>query len=150
MRGTNDGRSKTTQENLEATVADLRTALQTANDRLTAVVNQRNHHSNDAVQLATGLMAAQRQIANLKTHLAARTSSTRALAHPPPDVKAAWTLIKAKVAETAKLLAKKNVEPIHEIGEQLEAAVRVLTEKSTMVTGDKKNRLASALKQCDA
>jgi hypothetical protein len=68
---------------------------------------------------------------------------------PPADIKAAWTLIAAKVAEVGKLLADKKVEPIHEIGEQLEAAVHVLEEKSTMVMGDKKKRLASALKQLD-
>ena len=68
---------------------------------------------------------------------------------PPADLKAAWTLITTKVAEAGTLLADKKVEPIHEIGEQLEAAVHVLEEKSTMVTGDKKTRLASALKQLD-
>lgn len=68
---------------------------------------------------------------------------------PPADIKAAWTLITAKVAEAGKLLADKKVEPIHEIGEQLEAAVHVLEEKSSMVTGDKKTWLASALKQLD-
>ena len=66
---------------------------------------------------------------------------------PPADVKAAWTLITTKVAEAGKLLADKKVEPVHEIAEHLEAAVAVLEEKSTMVTGDKKTRLASALKQ---
>lgn len=68
---------------------------------------------------------------------------------PPADIKAAWTLITAKVEEADKLLADKKVEPIHEIGEQLEAAVHVLEEKSTMVSGDKKTRLTSALKQLD-
>lgn len=68
---------------------------------------------------------------------------------PPADLKAAWTLITAKVEEANKLLADKKVDPIHEIGEQLEAAVHVLGEKSTMVTGDKKTRLSSALKQLD-
>ena len=33
--------------------------------------------------------------------------------------------------------------------EHLEAAVHVLKEKSTMVSGDKKTRLASAIKQLD-
>jgi len=68
---------------------------------------------------------------------------------PPADIKAAWTLITTKTAEATKLLAEKKVEPIHEIGEHLEAAVHVLEEKSTMVTGDKKTRLTSALKQLD-
>jgi len=68
---------------------------------------------------------------------------------PPPSLKEAWTLITTKVAEAEKHLADKKLEPIHEIGEQLEAAVHVLEEKSDMVTGDKKTRLASALKQLD-
>jgi hypothetical protein len=65
----------------------------------------------------------------------------------PVDIKAAWTLISSKVAEAEKLLADKRIEPIHEIGEQLEAAVHVLQEKSETVTGDAKIRLASALTQ---
>jgi hypothetical protein len=68
---------------------------------------------------------------------------------PPADIKAAWTLITAKTAEAAKLLTEKKVEPIHEIAEHLDAAVHVLEEKSTMVTGEKKNRLTSALKQLE-
>jgi len=68
---------------------------------------------------------------------------------PPADVKAAWTLIAAKVGEVEKSLASKQLDPIHEMGEHIEAAVHVLEEKSTMVTGDKKNRLGSALKQLD-
>lgn len=68
---------------------------------------------------------------------------------PPADVKAAWTLIATKVADAEKSLAPKQLDPIHEMGEHIEAAVHVLEEKSTMVTGDKKNRLSSALKQLD-
>ena len=68
---------------------------------------------------------------------------------PPVDIKAAWTLITTKMAEATKLMAEKKVEPIHEIAESIDAAVHVLEEKSTMVTGDKKNRLASALNQLD-
>lgn len=68
---------------------------------------------------------------------------------PPADVKAAWTLIATKVADAEKSLAAKQLDPIHEMGEHIEAAVHVLEEKSTMVTGDKKNRLSSALKQLD-
>jgi len=68
---------------------------------------------------------------------------------PPADIKAAWSLITTKVAEANRLLADKKVEPIHEIGEQLEAAVHVLQEKSPMVTGDRKIRLSSVLKQLD-
>ena len=47
------------------------------------------------------------------------------------------------------LLASKQTEAVHEIGEQLEAAVHVLKEKSTMVTGEKQARLASVLDQLD-
>lgn len=68
---------------------------------------------------------------------------------PPADVKAAWTLITGKVSEAEKSLAAKQLDPIHEMGEHIEAAVHVLEEKSTMVTGEKKTRLGSALKQLD-
>jgi flagellin-specific chaperone FliS len=68
---------------------------------------------------------------------------------PPADIKAAWTLITAKTKEARQLLAEKKIEPLHEMTEHLEAAVHVLEEKSTMVTGEKKRRLASALKQLD-
>lgn len=68
---------------------------------------------------------------------------------PPADVKAAWTLITAKLSEAEKSLAAKQLDPIHEMGEHIEAAVHVLEEKSTMVTGDKKTKLSSALKQLD-
>ncbi len=68
---------------------------------------------------------------------------------PPADLKAAWTLLSTKLAEAEKSLADKKVDTIHEAAEHLEAAVHVLQEKSTMVTGEKQNRLASALKQLD-
>ena len=51
--------------------------------------------------------------------------------------------------DAEKLLADKQTEALHEIGEQLEVAVHVLKEKSTMVTGDKQARLASVLEQLD-
>lgn len=68
---------------------------------------------------------------------------------PPADVKAAWALITAKLGEVEKNLAAKQLDPIHELGEQLEAGAHVLAEKSTMVADDKKARLTSALKQLD-
>jgi len=68
---------------------------------------------------------------------------------PPATLKEAWTWVAAKTAEAEKHLVDKKLEPIHELGEQLGAAVHVLQEKSDMVTGDKKTRLASALKQLD-
>jgi len=68
---------------------------------------------------------------------------------PPADLKAAWTLITTKVSEAEKSLAAKQLDPIHEIGEHIEAAVQVLEEKSTMVSGDKRTRLTSTLKQLD-
>lgn len=68
---------------------------------------------------------------------------------PPADLKAAWSLISAKVAEAEKSVAANNVESVHEITEHIEAAVHVLQEKSTMVTGEKQTRLTSALKQLD-
>ena len=68
---------------------------------------------------------------------------------PPADLKAAWTLITTKVSEAEKSLAAKQLDPIHEIGEHIETAVQVLEEKSTMVSGDKKTRLTSTLKQLD-
>jgi len=68
---------------------------------------------------------------------------------PPADLKAAWTLLSTKLGEAEKNLIEKKVEAIHEVAEHLEAAVHALQEKSTMVTGDKQTRLASALKQLD-
>ena len=68
---------------------------------------------------------------------------------PPADVKAAWTLITSKVSEAEKSLAAKQFDPIHEIGEHIEAGVHVLKDKSTMVAGDKKAKLSSAIEQLD-
>ena len=68
---------------------------------------------------------------------------------PPADLKAAWTMITNKVGEAEKSIAAKELEPVHEAGEQLEAAVQVLKEQSTMVSGDKKTRLSSAIEQLD-
>jgi hypothetical protein len=62
---------------------------------------------------------------------------------PPADVKAAWTLITTKVSDAEKSIAAK-LEPVHEAGEHLEAAVHVLKEKST---GDQQKRLRSAVEQ---
>jgi len=68
---------------------------------------------------------------------------------PPADLKAAWSLISTKVAEAEKSIAENKIEPVHEITEHIEAAVHVLQEKSTMVTGEKQTRLTSVLKQLD-
>jgi hypothetical protein len=68
---------------------------------------------------------------------------------PPADVKAAWTLITSKVSEAEKSIAAKELESVHEAGEHMEAAVHVLKEKSTMVSGDKQKNLISAIKQLD-
>ena len=68
---------------------------------------------------------------------------------PPADVKAAWTLITSKVSEAEKSIAAKELEPVHEAGEHLEAAVHVLKEKSMMVSGDKQKKLISAIEQLD-
>lgn len=65
----------------------------------------------------------------------------------PADVKAAWILITTKVSDAEKSIAAKELEPVHEAGEHLEAAVQVLKEKSTMVSGDKQKNLRSALEQ---
>ncbi len=66
---------------------------------------------------------------------------------PPADVKAAWTLITTKVSDAEKSIAAKELEPVHEAGEHLEAAVHVLKEKSTMVSADKQKKLRSAVEQ---
>lgn len=64
-------------------------------------------------------------------------------------VKDAWAFMTTKVAEAEKLVAEKNIEPVHEIGEQLGGAVQTLEEKSDMVTGDAKIKLASILAQME-
>ena len=68
---------------------------------------------------------------------------------PPATVKDAWVLITGKIADAEKHLSESTVEPVHEIGEQLEAAVHTLQEKSDMVAAEKKANLTSALKQLD-
>lgn len=65
------------------------------------------------------------------------------------SVKEAWAFMTAKVAEAEKLVAEKKIEPVHEIGEQLGGAVHTLEEKSDMVTGDAKTKLASILTQLE-
>jgi hypothetical protein len=67
----------------------------------------------------------------------------------PADVKAAWTLILAKLGEAEQLLVAKNMDAIHEGTENVKVAVHVLQEKSTMVSGDKQTRLKSVLSQLD-
>lgn len=64
-------------------------------------------------------------------------------------VKDAWAFLTTKVAEAEKLVAEKNIEPVHEIGEQLGAAVHTLEENSNMVTGDAKTKLDSILAQLE-
>lgn len=64
-------------------------------------------------------------------------------------VKDAWAFMTTKIGEAEKLLDEKKIEPVHEIGEQIEGAVHTLEEKSDMVADDAKTKLASALKQLD-
>lgn len=63
---------------------------------------------------------------------------------PPADVKAAWTMITTGLAA-----AEAKPDAVHETAETLEVAFHALEEKASMVTGDAKTRLASALKQAD-
>jgi hypothetical protein len=63
--------------------------------------------------------------------------------------KEAWTFVVEKIAEADKLIAAKTIDPVHEIGEQLDDALHTLEEKSDMVTGDAKIKLAAILKQLD-
>lgn len=65
------------------------------------------------------------------------------------SVKEAWSFISAQVTEAEKQVAAKAVEPVHEIGEQLGAAVHALEEKSDMVTGAEKIKLMAVLKQLE-
>lgn len=64
-------------------------------------------------------------------------------------VKDAWAFIKMKVAEADQLLAEKKIGPVHEIGEQLVAAVNTMQSKSDMVSGDAKAKLSSILTQLE-
>ena len=65
------------------------------------------------------------------------------------SVKEAWSFLAAKVPEAEGLAASKSLDPLHELGEQMASAVHTLEEKSDMVAGDAKTKLASALKQLD-
>ncbi|MBX9682242.1 MAG: hypothetical protein K2X41_00485 [Hyphomicrobium sp.] len=64
-------------------------------------------------------------------------------------VKEAWIFLKTKIGEAETLIAEKKIEPIHEIGEQLEGAIHTLEEKSDMVNDANKPKLVSVLKQLD-
>ena len=64
-------------------------------------------------------------------------------------VKEAWGFITAQVAEAEKHIAAKVIDPVHEIGEQLEGAIHTLEEKSDMVAADQKTKFAAVLKQLD-
>lgn len=63
---------------------------------------------------------------------------------PPADVKAAWAMVTESLAA-----AEAKADTAHESAEKLEVAFHTLEEKSSMVTGDAKARLASVLKQAD-
>ena len=100
-----------------------------------------------ACALAVAIVHASPAIAHNKDHAHGKESHFNVT--PPADVKAAWTLITTKVSEAEKSLASKQFDPIHEIGEHMEAAVHVLKDKSTMVAYDKKAKLSSAIEQLD-
>ncbi len=63
---------------------------------------------------------------------------------PPADVKAAWVMITESVAA-----AEAKADAADEAAEKLEVAFHTLEEKSAMVTGEARTRLASVLKQAD-
>ena len=98
-----------------------------------------------ACALAIVIALAGPAAAQKKDHAHAKESHFKVT--PPADVKAAWTLITTKVSDAEKSIAAKELEPVHEAGEHLEAAVHVLKEKSTMVSGDKQKKLRSAVEQ---
>jgi hypothetical protein len=100
-----------------------------------------------ACALAFAIASAGPAIAQKKEHAHEKESHFKVA--PPADVKAAWTLITAKVSEAEKSIAAKELESVHEAGEHMEAAVHVLKEKSTMVSGEKQKNLISAIKQLD-
>jgi len=100
-----------------------------------------------AYALALAVVHAGPAIAQKTEHMHAKESHFKVT--PPADIKAAWTMITSKVNEAEKNIAAKDLEPVHEAGEHLEAAVQVLKEQSTMVSGDKKTRLSSAIEQLD-
>jgi hypothetical protein len=98
-----------------------------------------------ACALAFAIASAGSAVAQKKEHAHEKESHFKVT--PPPDIKAAWTLITSKVSDAEKGIAAKQLEPVHEAGEHLEAAVHVLKEKSTMVSGDKQKKLRSAIEQ---
>ena len=65
------------------------------------------------------------------------------------SVKEAWAFLGTATAEAEKMAADGKLEPIHELAEQIGAAVHTLEDKSDMVSGDAKTKLSSALKQLD-
>jgi ABC-type Zn2+ transport system substrate-binding protein/surface adhesin len=65
------------------------------------------------------------------------------------SVKEAWAFLGTATADAEKLAAEGKIEPIHELAEQIGAAVHTLEDKSDMVTGDAKTKLTAALKQLD-
>lgn len=75
-----------------------------------------------------------------KSHFEAKSFST---------VKEAWSFLATTTTEAEKLLAEGKVEPIHEFAEHIGGAVHTLEDKSDMVTGNAKTKLAAALKQLD-
>jgi hypothetical protein len=75
-----------------------------------------------------------------KSHYDAKTFAT---------VKEAWAFLGTATAEAEKLAADGKLEPIHELAEQIGAAVHTLEDKSDMVSGDAKSKLTAALKQLD-
>ena len=75
-----------------------------------------------------------------KSHFEAKTFAS---------VKEAWAFIATAAADAEKLLADGKLEPIHELAEHIGSAVHTLEDKSDMVTGDAKTKLAAALKQLD-
>lgn len=65
------------------------------------------------------------------------------------SVKEAWAFVTTQVAEAEKHVASKTVEPVHEIGEQLEGAIHTLEEKSDMVAAEQRTKFTAVLKQLD-
>lgn len=64
-------------------------------------------------------------------------------------VKEAWAYLSTSAPEAEKLIGEKKLEPVHEIGEQLDAAIHTLEEKSDMVTAENKTKLTALLKQLE-
>ncbi|MDZ4814767.1 MAG: hypothetical protein SGI71_00705 [Verrucomicrobiota bacterium] len=63
------------------------------------------------------------------------------------SVPQAWQSLTTAVTETTKALASQNLDSIHHQAGTMTAAGQYLQKNSSMVTGDKQVRLASALKQ---